>query len=149
LNEKKQKQIRLFVHFSFALLFFICVMIFKWIDDKSIIDIILKIAGYTYGPLLGLFSFGILTKRHISDRSVLPICLIAPVLTLLIDVLSNADWFIKKLTLKAYLAKKLNALSATIFDGYKVGIELLIINGVITFLFLWLLSQSKNNSAPQ
>ena len=149
LNEKKQKQIRLFVHFSFALLFFICVMIFKWIDDKSIIDIILKIAGYTYGPLLGLFSFGILTKRNISDRIVLPICLIAPVLTLLIDVLSNADWFIKKLTLKVYLAKKLNALSATIFDGYKVGIELLIINGVITFLFLWLLSQSKNNSAPQ
>ena len=53
------------VHISFAALFLVCVMVFKFINDKSIIDIILKVAGYTYGPLLGLFSFGILTRRRL------------------------------------------------------------------------------------
>ena len=63
LLEKKKKRIRLKVHFTFAVVFFIMVLVFKAINDKLIIDFILKFAGITYGPLLGLFSFGILTKH--------------------------------------------------------------------------------------
>ncbi len=143
--EAKHKKTRITVHLLFALLFFICVMIFKLIDDKSIIDVILKLAGYTYGPLLGLFSFGILTKRSINDKIVLPLCILAPALTLIIDMINNAEWFIKKLTLTGSFAAKLSSLSETIFGGYKIGIELLVINGLITFLLLFLFSKKGKN----
>jgi Na+/proline symporter len=117
-DEKKRKKIRLIVHFSFALVFFICILVFKTINNKSIIYVILDLAGYTYGPLLGLFAFGILTKRQIKDGIVVTvICLVAPVLT--------------------YLLRENSAL---LLGGYKIGIELLIVNGLITFLGLWLIS---------
>jgi hypothetical protein len=121
-------------------------MTFKWIDDKSIIDVILKLAGYTYGPLLGLFSFGILTSRIIRDKLVLPLCLLAPLLTLVLDVLNNADWFIKKLTLQGEFATWLTTASSTIFGGYKIGIELLVINGLITYTLLILFSRQGKSS---
>ena len=122
LSEAQRKKIRLIVHFSLAAVFFICVMVFKWIDNKSIIDIILKLAGYTYGPLLGLFSFGILTKRRVPNGWVVPfICLLAPALCLVIDERSVL-WL----------------------GGYKIGIELLIINGLLTFLGLWVVSTRAN-----
>lgn len=144
ITEQGAKKTRITVHLIFALLFFVCVMIFKLIDDKSIIDVILKLAGYTYGPLLGLFAFGILTKRTIDDHKVWALCLLAPLITLVLDMINNADWFIKKLTLSGTFASKLNALSATIFDGYKIGIELLVINGIITFILLYLRSKKAN-----
>ncbi|MBK7764280.1 MAG: sodium:solute symporter [Bacteroidetes bacterium] len=140
ITEQQGKKTRITVHLIFALLFFICVMIFKLIDDKSIIDVILKLAGYTYGPLLGLFAFGILTKRSIDDRKVWALCLLAPCITLIIDFINNADWFIKKLTLSGAFASKLTALSSTLFNGYKIGIELLVLNGIITFILLFLRS---------
>jgi Na+/proline symporter len=143
LDEKKRKRTRLTVHLTFALIFFICTMVFKWIDDKSIIDVILKLAGYTYGPLLGLFAFGILTKRSIRDSAVLPICIAAPLLTLLIDVINNAEWFIKKLTWQGGFAEQLLSVSQRIFSGYKIGIELLIINGLITFFLLFVFSKKR------
>ena len=118
-DEKKQKKIRLLVHFTFAIIFFICILVFKQINNKSIIYVILDLAGYTYGPLLGLFSFGILTKRKIKDGIIVTlICLAAPVLTYL-----------------------LRENSATLLGGYQVGIELLIINGLFTFFGLWLISK--------
>lgn len=144
LNEAQRKKTRLTVHLSFAILFFVCTMIFKWIDDKSIIDVILKLAGYTYGPLLGLFSFGILTQRKVNDKLVLPLCLAAPFITLIIDMINNAEWFIKKLTLTGHFVEQLTSLSASIFSGYKIGIELLILNGLITFGLLWLVSKKEN-----
>mgnify|MGYP001627309448 CR=1 FL=1 len=147
LTEKQRKKTRLVVHLSFAILFFICVMIFKWIDDKSIIDVILKLAGYTYGPLLGLFSYGILLNRTVNDRIVLPICIMAPLVTLLLDIINNADWFIKKLALTGTLADSLTNLSASLFHGYKIGIELLLINGLITFSMLYLLSKPNRKEA--
>ncbi len=141
LSEAEGKKTRITVHLIFAIIFFACVMIFKLINDKSIIDVILKLAGYTYGPLLGLFSFGILTKRIINDKIVLPLCIIAPLLTLVIDIINNAEWFIKKLTINEGFASTLTSLSSTIFGGYKIGIELLIINGLITFLLLFFFSK--------
>jgi Na+/proline symporter len=122
-TENKKKNIRITIHMIFALIFFLCVLVFKWIDNKSIIDIILKLAGYTYGPLLGLFAFGILTKRKISDGPFVPIiCLIAPAICYYIS-----------------------EYSATWFNGYQIGVELLILNGLLTFIGLIFISKGKGN----
>src|SRR5690625_6386498 len=70
----------------FTVIFFLLILIFKWINDKSIVYLIMNVAGYTYGPLLGLFAFGILTKRKISIKySIISIALIAPLVTYLIN----------------------------------------------------------------
>ena len=141
LTEKQKRGTRLTVHLSFAILFFLLVMLFKWIDDKSIIDVILKVAGYTYGPLLGLFAFGILTKRKIGDRYALLVCLLSPVIIFGIDLLNNPDWFVKRFGFSAGTATYLKDLSATIFGTYKIGIEILILNGLVTFMGLLCISK--------
>jgi Na+/proline symporter len=119
LNEEKQKKIRRIVHLSFAIIFLACIMVFKWIDNKSIINIILDLEGYTYGPLLGLFFFGILTSRKLgSGYGVTAVCLLAPSM--------------------CYLLSK-NA--GTWLNGYQIGFEMLLINGLLTFLGLWFISK--------
>ncbi len=140
LNEKEKKRTRLTVHLTFTIVFFVCVMLFKWINDKSIIDVILKVAGYTYGPLLGLFAFGILTKRQIKDKLSLVVCIAAPLFVLVIDMFNNPKFFIDKLGLSEGTAETLNTVSASVFGGFKIGIELLILNGLLTFIGLWLIS---------
>ena len=119
LSEASQKRTRIMVHLSFAVIFLFCIMLFKWIDNKSIIGIILDLAGYTYGPLLGLFAFGILTKRKLgAGYGVTAVCLIAPA---------------------ACYALGKNA--AAWFNGYQIGFEMLLINGMLTFLGLMLISK--------
>lgn len=121
LSEEQRKKIRMAVHLTFTVVFFLCVMIFKWLDNKSIIDIILTVAAYTYGPLLGLFAFGILSKRKLTEsRSVLipPICLVAPVICYILNQHSK-EWF----------------------NGFQIGIELLILNGLLTYIGLLLISK--------
>lgn len=144
LTEKEKKRTRLTVHLCFAIIFFLLVMLFKWIDDKSIIDVILKVAGYTYGPLLGLFAFGILTKRKITDRYALAVCLLSPLIIFLIDLLNNPDWFVKRFGLSEAVAASLKDVSASVFGGYKIGIEILILNGIVTFLGLLSISKKEN-----
>lgn len=118
LDEKAKRRTRLTVHFTFAFVFLACIMVFYVVNNNSIIDVILDLAGYTYGPLLGLFAFGILTKRRINNTLIITgICLAAPVLS----------YFLSK------YAKDL-------FGGYQIGIELLIINGLLTFLGLLAIS---------
>lgn len=146
-DERKKKRVRLTVHFSFALLFFIMVMMFKWIDNKSIIDVILKVAGFTYGPLLGLFAFGILTKRAINDRLSIYICIAAPLLILGVDFINNVDWYVKQLKFSGGWIEDIRALSSSLFGKFKIGYELLIYNGLITFLGL--LAISKKQAAAQ
>ena len=136
-TEKEKKRTRLKVHFSFALVFFIMVLIFKWMNDKLIIDFILKFAGVTYGPLLGLFAFGILTKRKLKENLIWTVCIIAPLLALFLDMLSNPAWYEAKLHMKLGL----DSLSQATFNGYKIGNELILINGIITFIGLWLISR--------
>ena len=136
-TEKEKKRTRLKVHFSFALVFFIMVLIFKAINDKLIIDFILKFAGITYGPLLGLFAFGILTKRLLNDNKIWTVCIIAPLLALGVDMLSNPGWYEAKLHLKLGW----DQLSASLFNGYKIGNELILINGLFTFAGLWMISR--------
>jgi Na+/proline symporter len=119
LTEKQRKKTRLLVHFTFACIFFLCIMLFKWINDKSIITIILIVAGYTYGPLLGLFSFGIFTKRILPQTAaMIAVCFIAPLICFILSQ-NAAKWF----------------------NGYQIGIELLLINGLLTFAGLWLISK--------
>ena len=117
---------------------------FKWINDKSIIDVILKVAGYTYGPILGLFAFGILTNRKINDKLSIYVCLLAPIIILALDFINNIEWFAKKIPMNPDLVLKLTNLSNSIFNGYKIGIEILIINGMLTMLGLFLISKSEN-----
>lgn len=116
LEEADRKKIHLKVHIVFSLLLFLVILIFNTINDNSIINTILLAAGYTYGPLLGLFSFGILTNRSLIDKYVLPICISAPILSYLIDSVSN-NWF---------------------------GFFILALNGGITFLGLLLISTRKH-----
>ena len=147
LNEKEKKRTRLTVHLTFTIIFFVCVMLFKWINDKSIIDVILKVAGYTYGPLLGLFAFGILTKRQIKDKLSLVVCIAAPLIVLVIDMFNNPKFFIDKLGLGESTAETLNTVSASIFGGFKIGIELLILNGLLTYIGLWCISHKPKRQA--
>lgn len=123
MDETAQIRTRKIVHISMAIVFMICVMIFKVIDNKSIITVILKVAGYTYGPLLGLFSFGILTNRKLNEKLVTFVCLAAPVICFAIE----------------YFQKDL-------LGQFQIGIELLIINGLLTFIGLYLISKPVNIS---
>jgi hypothetical protein len=116
------------------------VLIFKWMNDKLIIDFILKFAGVTYGPLLGLFAFGILTKRKLKENLIWTVCIVAPLIALGIDMLSNPGWYEAKLHMKLGLDR----LSTAIFNGYKIGNELILINGIITFVGLWLISSKTS-----
>ncbi len=140
-TEKEKKRTRLKVHFSFAAVFFLMVLIFKAINDKLIIDFILKFAGVTYGPLLGLFSFGILTRRQLNDKLIWTVCIIAPALALGLDMLSSPEWYEKKL----HVSLGLGSLSESIFHGYKIGNELILINGLLTFAGLWLISKKGDS----
>jgi Na+/proline symporter len=143
LDEKSRKKIRLTVHFIMAVIFFLLVVGFKIINNKSIIDVILKVAGFTYGPLLGLFAFGILTKRVINDRLSLIVCLLAPTIILGIDFINNIDWWIKQLRLEADSMDGVRALSESLFGSFKIGYELLIYNGILTFIGLWFISKKQ------
>jgi len=121
LDERQKKKIRRTVHVCFALLFMLCILIFKWINNKSIIGVILDLAGYTYGPLLGLFAFGIFSKRRLPDSwMITAICLLAPACCYFISR-NASDWF----------------------GGFQIGIELLVINGLLTFLGLLMLSKKQ------
>ncbi len=143
LTETQQKKTRLLVHNGFAIIFLGCVFFFRLIDNGSLIDILLKMAGFTYGPLLGLFAFGILTRRTIGAQLPIWICLCALVATFGIDLVNNAGWYIDKLHIGSSTAATLTALSEQIFGGYKIGVELLIINAAFTFLLLLLFARKK------
>ena len=119
-TEKEKKRLRMKVHLIFTVVFFILIMVFKAMNDKSIVYLIMEIAGYTYGPLLGLFAFGIFTKFKISKKySILSVTLLAPVITYLIN------------------------LAVTTYTDYRIGVELIILNGLLTFIGLWLV-KNKN-----
>jgi Na+/proline symporter len=123
-EEEKKKRIKRWIHLSFAVLFMILVFLFKWLDNKSIVDLIFDIAGYTYGPLLGLFAFGILTKRQLVHPKIAVISLVSPLLCYM---------------LKTYATSLLGA--------YQIGNELLILNGTITFILLFIFSKTTHHVA--
>lgn len=118
--EAKRSSIKFWVHIGFSVLFYIVILIFNRLNNKEVITAIFDLAGYTYGPLLGLFVFGLYLKRPVLDRYVPFVCILAPILTYYINDHSE-EWF----------------------NGYKFGFERLIINGLITFIGLWLLTDKK------
>jgi len=143
-DEKKKKKVRLTVHVTFAVIFFLMILLFKAMDNKSIIDIILKVAGFTYGPLLGLFFFGIISKRRIDDAKALWVCLLAVALILGIDFINNIEWYGKQLRLEASTIDHVHTFSSSIFGKFKIGYELLIYNGLLTYLGLFLISKKAS-----
>jgi Na+/proline symporter len=145
LSEQQQARIRYRVHYAFSVLFLICVFLFREIDNGSLIAILLKVAGFTYGPLLGLFSFGILTKRSLKSGLAIGLCLAAMLFTFIIDLLNNPGFYLKDAD--SPLLQALNQQSQNIFGTYKIGIELLIINAAITFLLLLLSSDKKTQAS--
>jgi Na+/proline symporter len=116
-DEARRRQVRHRVHLGFAALFLALVLGFRAIDSASMIGLILKLAGYTYGPLLGLFAFGMLTRRSLHGPAVPLVCLAAPALCWLIDS-QQRRWF----------------------GGYEIGLELLLLNAALCFAGLWLSS---------
>ena len=146
-EEKAKRRTRLTVHFTFAIIFFLMVMGFKWVDNKSIIDVILKVAGFTYGPLLGLFAFGILTRRQINDDLAIYVCIAAPLIIWGIDFVNNIQWYQKQFHLTANWVDSVKNFSQSVFGKFKIGYELLIYNGLLTFLGLLLISRKSENYA--
>ena len=118
ITERTKTRIRYVVHLSIAFVFFVCVLIFSKLNDKAVIDKIFTIAGYTYGPLLGLYSFGLFTSRKVNDK-----------LTPFIAIGSPVTCYI------------LSANSEVLFNGYKFGFELLLLNGFLTFALLYIFSR--------
>ena len=112
-DARKAKRMRLSVHLLMSVLFALIILVIKEVNNRSVIDAIYMIASYTYGPLLGLFVFGLFTKRLANDRIVPYLCIASPVICFLTD----------------YAAKQM--------FGYTFGYEMLMINGAITFAGLW------------
>lgn len=125
LNEDEKVKVRTRVHLGVAVVFLIAIVIFRYINEGSVITAILKIAGYTYGPLLGLFAFGMLTQQGVKDKLVPLVCILSPILTFILD-----------------------KYSVDIFWGYQMGFEVLLVNGLITFLGLLLISHKKQDVVP-
>jgi Na+/proline symporter len=107
------------VHVGFSVLMVVVIMIFKIINDDSVVNAIFKAAGYTYGPLVGLFGIGMLTRRAVTDKLVPYICLLSPILCFIIDK-NSMHWF-----------------------NYALGFELIILNGLITFILLWVTGKTS------
>jgi Na+/proline symporter len=125
-NEKPElakQRTRRWVHVGFSFVLMFTILIFKALNNDAVINEVFKAAGYTYGPLLGLFTFGMLTKRPIKDKLVIPVCIAAPILTWLI-----VNWSLK-------------------YAGFDFGFLNLALNGVLTMAGLWAISKKPTTSS--
>ena len=121
LTEKQKEKTRYAVHVSFAFLLLAVIVIFRAINDRAVIDKLFTIAGYTYGPLLGLYSFGLFTKWQVKDKWVPLVAVISPVLCYILSIYDQM-----------------------LLNNYNFGFELLILNGIFTFLGLVLVRKKSN-----
>ncbi|MEI6881345.1 MAG: sodium:solute symporter [Bacteroidota bacterium] len=115
------KRNRQFIHIGFAVLLLLLIVLFKELNNDAVINQVFKFAGYTYGPLLGMFAFGLFSKRFVMDKWVPFICLVSPIVCYVLDT-NSKEWF----------------------GGYQFGNELLIANGLITFVGLMIISRNRN-----
>lgn len=112
---EKRVKVRKQVHLGFTLVMFLVILVFRWVNDQSVINAVFTIASYTYGPLLGLYSFGLFTRYQVRDKWVPLVAFSAPLISFIIS--SNSEsWF----------------------GGYRFGFEILIVNGALMFLGLFL-----------
>src|SRR5690606_3970857 len=116
-NNPRLVRTRNIVHLGFSVIMLLVILGFRLINDDSVVNAIFTAASYTYGPLLGLFAFGILTKRGVNDKIVPYICLLSPIICYLV----NAYWVLPH-------------------TAYRIGFELIVYNGGLTYLMLWLTS---------
>jgi SSS family transporter len=116
-TEEEKKKTRWAVHIGFSLILLTVILIFDALSNDAVINELFKIAGYTYGPILGLFVFGMFTNRQLRDKFVIPVCIVAPIVS----------YFI-------------NNNSAELFGGFQFGFLIIALNGLITFLGLWAIS---------
>lgn len=135
-SESEKTRIRKYVHVGFAVLLLGALLVLKTVNDAAIIQLILFLATITYGPLLGLFAFGILTKRSAKGWGVIVVSLIPPIICFIVRMLTKDDsllcHFFRELT---------NSVGGEpFFGGYKFGNELLILNGLLTFIGLLIIS---------
>lgn len=114
---KKSKNKRQIVHIGFSVLVFFVILLFYRLNDASVVTAIFKAAAYTYGPILGLFAYGLLTKKKAKDKYIPAVAILSPIIS----------YFI-------------NHYSEQLFNGYRFGFELLIVNGALTFIGLLLIS---------
>ncbi|WP_266367428.1 sodium:solute symporter [Tellurirhabdus rosea] len=118
--ETERAKIKHWVHIGFSVLFYVVIIIFNKVNSQDVVTAVFDLAGYTYGPLLGLYAFGLFSKRPVRDAVVPFICIASPFITLYIND-HSAEWF----------------------NGYKFGFERLVLNGLITYLGLWAVSRKK------
>jgi SSS family transporter len=118
--ENQKKKLKFVVHIAFSFLFLLVIIVFKELNQRSVIDAVLNVAGYTYGPLLGLFSFGLFTRLQLKGKWVPVVCVLSPAVSYAINYYTPL-WF----------------------NGYKIGIEILIVNGLLTFAGLWAISEKR------
>jgi len=122
-SEAKQTRLRQLTHLGWSVVLIVIILIFRALNEQSLIDAVYKAAGFTYGPLLGLFAFGIFTTRRLRDGLVLPTCVAGVALTYLI-VSHSVEWL----------------------GGYKFGFEILLLNGALIYLGLLLISQPADRT---
>lgn len=122
-SEESKKRTRFKVHITFSIILFLFIIAFNAINNDAVISQLFRVAGYTYGPLLGLYSFGMVTKLKIRDQWVIPICLAAPIISFLIDIYSSQILF-----------------------GFEFGFLIIALNGLLTFLGLLAISYKEYES---
>lgn len=125
-KEDQQKKTRFLVHIGFTVLMFVVIVLFNEINDSSVVNSVFKVAGFTYGPLLGLFAFGLISNSKVKDKFVPLVCLASPVISVILD-LNSTVWFY----------------------GYKFGFEILLVNAAITCLGLYLLRMPVNKNGQK
>ena len=119
-NAKALVRKRNIVHFAFSIVMLLVILVFRLLNDDSVVTAIFTAASYTYGPLLGLFAFGILTRNRANDNLVPYFCILSPIIWYLI----NTYYFMPN-------------------TSYRIGFELIVYNGLTTFLLLWVTSPGK------
>lgn len=121
LTEKQKTKTRKYIHIGYAMLYLLVIIAFRPFHNQSLIDKVFEIAGYTYGPLLGLYTFGLFVKKRITNDKLVPyIAIISPILSYLLNIYSKQ-----------------------LFNGYQFGFEILIVNGLITFIALFAVSKRQ------
>jgi Na+/proline symporter len=119
-DEHDLKRTRFKVHIMFSVLLMVLILIFRLVNDQSVISALFTVAGYTYGPLLGMYSFGLFTRWKVRDRAMPFIAIASPLICIFLNIYSEE-----------------------LFHGYKFGFELLIVNGIITFLGMMIFRKKK------
>ena len=119
IDAAKKERIRKSVHAGVALSFLVIIVVLQIVSSDAVVNLVYKLASYTYGPLLGMFFFGILSKRKVNDKAVPYIAIAAPVLCIIFNLVSKHFW------------------------GFDLGFTLLIVNGLLTYVGMWLFRKKK------